>query len=235
MIVLAAWGIWDNLPDEITPQAFTDLIRSWGMWGVIGSIALMIAHSFIPFPAEFVAIANGMCFGPVWGTVITWVGAMLGAVLAFSLSRRLGRPFVDRMVERKDWRRLDQWLDRHGEGAVFFTRFIPVIAFNLINYAAGLTKISWRTFIWTTGVGILPMTVLMVTMGASFHLLDWKWWLALMAGGFLAWLILRRWLKAREVEVKHFKWRRNPDMITVKCQFTWKSWDGHDASCLMRN
>jgi len=30
------------------------------MWGVIASILLMVAHSFIPFPAEFVAIANGM-------------------------------------------------------------------------------------------------------------------------------------------------------------------------------
>ena len=49
------------------------------------------------------------------------------------------------------------------------------------------------------------MTVLMVTMDASFDRLDWKCWLVLMAVGFLAWLILRRWLKAREVEVKHFK------------------------------
>jgi uncharacterized membrane protein YdjX (TVP38/TMEM64 family) len=192
LIVLAAWEIWDNLPDEITPQAFTDLIRSWGMWGVIGSIALMIAHSFIPFPAEFVAIANGMCFGPVWGTVITWVGAMLGAVLAFSLSRRFGRPFVDRMVERKDWRRLDQWLDRHGEGAVFFTRFIPVIAFNLINYAAGLTRISLARFILATGFGILPMTILMVVIGAKMHELSLGIWLLIGATGIALWLIAVR-------------------------------------------
>lgn len=72
------------------------------------------------------------------------------------------------------------------------------IAFNLVNYAAGLTKISWWTFIWTTAIGILPMTILMVTMGASIHRLDWKWWLVLMAGGILAWLFLRRWLSARK-------------------------------------
>jgi uncharacterized membrane protein YdjX (TVP38/TMEM64 family) len=59
------------------------LIRSWGAWGVVGSIGLMVAHSFVPFPAELLAIANGMVFGPIAGTVVTWVGAMLGAFAAF--------------------------------------------------------------------------------------------------------------------------------------------------------
>jgi uncharacterized membrane protein YdjX (TVP38/TMEM64 family) len=162
------------------------------MWGVLGSIVLMIVHSFIPFPAEFVAIANGMCFGPVWGAVITWVGAMLGAVLAFALSRKLGQPFVDRMVDRKDWRRLDEWLERHGEGAVFFARFIPVIAFNLINYAAGLTRISLARFIVATGFGILPMTILMVVAGAKMQDLSLTIWLLLGATGIALWLIALR-------------------------------------------
>ena len=54
----------------------------------------MVLHSFVPFPAEVVAMANGMLYGPLWGTLITWVGAMLGAYLAFGLARWLGRPFV---------------------------------------------------------------------------------------------------------------------------------------------
>ena len=59
---------------------------------------MMILHSFLPFPAEFVAIANGVIFGPVWGTVITWAGAMLGAFLAFFLARQCGQPFVRRVL-----------------------------------------------------------------------------------------------------------------------------------------
>ena len=82
------------------PSAVEELIASWGMWAVAGSIMLMVLHSFVPFPAELVAIANGMLFGPVWGTLITWTGAMLGAYLAFGLARWLGRPFVGQMVGR---------------------------------------------------------------------------------------------------------------------------------------
>lgn len=44
-------------------------------------------YTFLPFPAEFVAIANGMVHGAFWGTVITWAGAMLGAFLSFGLTR----------------------------------------------------------------------------------------------------------------------------------------------------
>ena len=78
-------------------------------------------------------------------------------------------------------------------------RFVPVIAFNLINYAAGLTAISWWTFIWTTGLGILPLTVLMVTMGDQMHYLTSGEW-ALFAGfavGFWRIRMESRWPRTR--------------------------------------
>ena len=175
-----------------------DVVIAWGPWGAVVSMGIMALHSFVPFPAEFLAIANGMVYGPVLGTVITWSGAMIGALLAFGLSRLLGRPFVDTMLARRQGAWLDSWSGERAANWIFLARFVPVIAFNLVNYAAGLTKISWWTFIWTTALGILPMTTLMVTMGASINNLDWQWWLVLMVSGILAWLFLRRWLLARK-------------------------------------
>ena len=161
-------------------QAIEDLIRSWGPWGGMASIGLMILHSLVPFPAEFLALANGMVYGPVWGTVVTWTGAMLGAYLAFGLARLLGRPFVEMMVSRKRWDFFDEWTADHAGRLVLISRFVPVIAFNLINYAAGLTGISWWTFTWATGIGILPMSVLMVVMGDQIDSLEWWLWLPIM-------------------------------------------------------
>jgi uncharacterized membrane protein YdjX (TVP38/TMEM64 family) len=200
LLIVAGAGIAGGFFHDFDAGGWThrieQTIADWGPWGIAVSIGIMIAHSFIPFPAEFLAIANGMLFGALAGTAITWTGAMLGAILAFGLSRFLGRPFVEAVLARRHM----AWLDSvSGDKAVqwiFFARFVPVIAFNLVNYAAGLTRISWWTFIWTTGLGILPMTILMVTMGASAHHLAWQWWLVLMAGGVVAWFILRRWLKA---------------------------------------
>jgi uncharacterized membrane protein YdjX (TVP38/TMEM64 family) len=70
-----------------------------------------------------------------------------------------------------------------------------VISFNLINYAAGLTAISWWTFTWATGLGILPLTFLMVLMGDrlwSGELSPWLWLLAAALVGWLAWWAIAR-------------------------------------------
>ena len=195
-IVVAAAVFWFAWGREVSVQHIEDLIRSWGMWGVLGSICLMMVHSFVPFPAEFVAIANGMTYGPVWGTVITWSGAMLGALIAFGLARKFGRPFVERMVAKRDWQRLDDWAAKDGWQVVLVARFIPVIAFNLINYTAGLTRLTWWQFTWTTGVGILPLTVLMVVMGDNIESFGWESWLLLLVGGLVLWLVVRRRLRA---------------------------------------
>ncbi len=154
-------------------------------------MGLMILHSFVPFPAEFLAIANGMVYGPIWGTVVTWSGAMMGAFLAFGLAKALGRPFVEAMVAKKNWYVLDEWAAARGGRLVLISRFIPVIAFNLINYAAGLTRISWWTFAWATGIGILPLTTLMVVMGDRIETLAWEMWLLLGAGALILWFVFR--------------------------------------------
>ena len=189
-----------EMEGEISVKAFEDVILSWGHWGALASIGLMVIHSFVPFPAEFVALANGMLYGPFWGTVITWVGAMLGAFLAFGLSRALGRPFVGSMVARRHWQRLDDWTGAHAAQMVFLARFLPVISFNIVNYAAGLTRISWWTFGWTTGLGILPMTILMAAMGDQAGRMPWHWWLALLAVAGLGWLAIQRGLHRRMVK-----------------------------------
>ena len=74
---------------------------------------------------------------------------------------------------------------------------LPVIAFNLINYAAGLTRLTWWQFTWTTAVGILPLTLLMVIMGDNIESLGWASWLLLLAGGIALWLAVRRQMQAR--------------------------------------
>lgn len=157
-------------------QVFEEAIISMGIWGVLGSIGLMILHSFIPFPAEFLAIANGMVYGPVMGVVITWIGAMLGAFSAFALTRFFGRPFAEKFVARKNLHVIDDWTAAKGGQLVLLCRFIPVIAFNLVNYAAGLMRLSWWTFTWTTSIGILPMTILMVVMGDRMDTFTWEVW-----------------------------------------------------------
>jgi uncharacterized membrane protein YdjX (TVP38/TMEM64 family) len=191
-VTLLLRGDTSLLGVDISEDTFVGLIHSWGNWGVAGSIGLMVIHSFIPFPAELLALANGMVYGILWGSLITWCGAMLGAFLAFGLARWLGRPFVERMVREKHWHNIDHWAGRDGGIALLLSRLVPFIAFNLINYAAGMLNISWWTFTWATGLGILPLTIVMAVMGANMSVLPWWLWLLLAGVALLAWLGLQR-------------------------------------------
>ena len=174
----------------LTPADAEAFLRGWGPWSALGSVALMMLHSFVPLPAEIIAIANGMVFGPWLGLALTWVGAMLGALLSFALARWLGRPIVRLVLPERRWRQIDSLPVRPG--ALLAARLVPVISFNLVNYAAGVLGVGWWSFLWTTALGILPLSVASVLLGRLFLGAPlWGW--SLLALGLLAlWLVWRR-------------------------------------------
>jgi uncharacterized membrane protein YdjX (TVP38/TMEM64 family) len=161
----------------------------WLPWALVG---LMVLHTVLPIPAELLALAAGMTLGPFWGVVIIWIGAMLGAALGFFLTRTLGQPFLQYVVAPQRLQRWQRRLCQVDVPLLLALRLLPVISFNLINYALGLSTIGWWRFLWTTGVGIVPITVVVVVFGA--HLGDWRM-LILMTlvailvgiGGYLLW------------------------------------------------
>lgn len=179
---LAAETAWCSWWPHFSLEKIHGLVRSAGPWAVAVSIGLMVLHNFVPFPAEFITVTNGLVFGFAKGVVVTWIGAMTGAVLAFGLSRSLGRPFVLRLLSERQEHRMEEWVDRLGTDTLLVGRFIPAISFNLMNYAAGLAPVSWWTFLWTTGLGILPLTTLMVWAGVKIDTIPlWGWGLLVLA------------------------------------------------------
>jgi uncharacterized membrane protein YdjX (TVP38/TMEM64 family) len=179
LLIWAALAVLGVVPAglDLSPAEVEAFAQSWGMWSVAGSISLMVLHSFVPVPAEVIAVAIGMMFGPYWGIVVTWSGAMLGAVSAFAASRWLGRPFVCRFVAAERRAAIERWTVQPG--SLLLLRLIPVVSFNLVNFAAGLAGAGWWSFLWTTGVGILPLTVVSVMLGSQiFEIAWWVWALA---------------------------------------------------------
>jgi uncharacterized membrane protein YdjX (TVP38/TMEM64 family) len=183
LLIASAVGSWLWLRSrgiDLAAMSAADIetmVKAWAPWTWLGSIALMVLHSFVPLPAEIIALANGMLFGPWWGVAVTWVGAMLGAVLAYGLARALGRPAARVLVPERHWARLEAIPVEAGPLLVI--RLMPVISFNLVNYAAGLLGVPWWRFLWTTGIGILPIVITMVVLGRELMAAPWWIW-----GGF---------------------------------------------------
>jgi len=131
-------------------------------------IVLLMAGAIVmsPIPSAPIAITSGLLYGHSWGTVYILIGAELGALIAFSISRFLGHEV---MQKRFGERIKSKWLtsNNHLMFVVFVSRLIPFISFDIISYAAGLTKISYIQFALATLAGILPASFLLAHFGGE--------------------------------------------------------------------
>jgi uncharacterized membrane protein YdjX (TVP38/TMEM64 family) len=131
-----------------------------------GFVAIYIGWTVLLLPGVVPTLAGGALFGVLAGSLLTLVGAVIGATVAFALGRRLGRaPF--RQLAGRRGARLDGWIRRRGFVALLYLRLVPVVPFNLLNYAAGVTGISTRAYVIATAVGIVPGTVAYTALGAT--------------------------------------------------------------------
>lgn len=134
--------------------------------GYIGLFALLPAFFF---PVAVLALAGGLLFGLFWGSVYTFIGAIINCALMFLLARTLGHAQIQRLLQKKlspQWRsRLAGAAGREGVLLLIVLRLIPAVPYNLINYAFGLTDMRLSTYLWASALGILPGTLAFINIG----------------------------------------------------------------------
>jgi uncharacterized membrane protein YdjX (TVP38/TMEM64 family) len=126
-----------------------------------------------PVPRSALCFLLGVVLGFSAGLAVCLAGGMLGALLAFGLSRTLGRDAVTRLAGPR-LTAVDRALSSRAFTAVFFARVLPFAPFSAVNHAAGLSAVPFRPFVAATALGLVPGTVLQVGAGASVpQLRDW--------------------------------------------------------------
>ena len=171
---LAALGVWWFAPSILTDAArlmdgesLDALVARVGLWGPLLIIGLMtVAVVASPIPSAPIAMAAGAAYGHVWGTVQVVIGAELGALIAFGLARVLGHDVLRRVFGAS----VDAWLLGSQNAltwTVFASRLMPFISFDIISYAAGLSRLhAWR-FALATLAGIIPVSFVLAHFGGE--------------------------------------------------------------------
>ncbi|HEV8223901.1 MAG TPA: TVP38/TMEM64 family protein [Rubrobacteraceae bacterium] len=143
-----------------------DYILSFGLWAPVASCFLMVLQALVaPVPSFLITFANGLAFGVFWGWMLSLFGHVLAAGVCFGISRSLGRVPVEVLVGKTGLQSADRWFARWGIYAVFVGRLIPGVAFDVISYAAGLTRMRFQNFLAATALGIFPQTFLYSYLG----------------------------------------------------------------------
>ncbi len=165
-----ALDLFEHLVWLSNPDALSDFFRSVGPFAVIVLLAVAVVVS--PIPSGPIAMAAGALYGPLEGGALTAVGALLGAMIAFSLSRWLGyRPLCASDFAVAKWVTRPRTQFRLAL-AVLISRLIPFISFDAVSYVAGLTAIRLRNFALATTVGILPASFAFAALGAGMATMD---------------------------------------------------------------
>lgn len=119
-----------------------------GLFALLGVSAL---------PGLPLTLAAGALFGTVKGLVIASAGTTLGAALAFLLARGLARDFVRRrLAHRRGFARVEHWTANRGALAVALARLFPIFPYSLLNFAFGLTRVRFGTYLFWTWLAMLP-------------------------------------------------------------------------------
>ena len=141
-------------------------IESLGYIGGIAFIATYILSTVVFIPATILTLGAGVVFGVVWGSLYVFVGATLGAIAAFLIGRYLARDWIGKKIEgNQKFVAIDQAVAHSGFKIVLLTRLSPLFPFNLLNYAFGITGVSFKEYALAS-IGMLPATVMYVYIGS---------------------------------------------------------------------
>lgn len=144
---------------------FAEWVASLGALGPVVFIIGYIIAAIAFVPGSLLTLAAGAIFGISRGVAYVFVGATVGATLAFLLSRYVARSTVEQRLEgNQRFAAIDRAVAGEGLKIVMLLRLSPVFPFNLLNYALGLTQVRLRDYV-VACVGMLPGTLLYVYYG----------------------------------------------------------------------
>jgi uncharacterized membrane protein YdjX (TVP38/TMEM64 family) len=140
-------------------------VETLGVWGPVTFVLVYVAATVLFVPGAILTMAGGAIFGVIEGTLYVFGAAVLGSGAAFLISRHLARRLVEaRLTKSPRFASVDAAVADNGLKITFLLRLSPIFPFNFLNYALGLTRVSFGDYMLAS-FGMLPVTLLYVYYG----------------------------------------------------------------------
>lgn len=142
--------------EYVTVRALSSFLDSAGIWAPVIYILIYSIGVCLFLPGTLLTGIGAAIFGPYYGFLYVWIGAMFGASGAFFIGRTLGRDFAASLIGDK-LKKYDDAIERNGFAAVLYLRLI-YFPFTPMNFGMGLTKVRFLDYFFGTGLGIIVGT-----------------------------------------------------------------------------
>ena len=166
VLVLLAGGIAAAVFNrgQIDLESVRNLIKNSGPVAPLVFMLLYIAGTPLFLPGSVLTMAGGAVFGPFYGTFYNLTAATIGSMLAFLIARFTASEWIEKKTGGR-MKQLVTGVEKEGWKFVAFVRLVPLFPFNLLNYALGLTRISFFQYSITTYITMLPGAIAYTYLG----------------------------------------------------------------------
>jgi uncharacterized membrane protein YdjX (TVP38/TMEM64 family) len=156
------------------PQALREYISGFGAFGPVIIILLIVLEVIIaPIPGAIISIGSGAAFGAIDGAIYSYAGNLIGAAIAFWLSRRFGRPLAQRFIKEDKLEHYDRFIRDKGVYGIWIAYMFPVFPVDIISYVLGLSNLRFTTFIKIIAVAFVPNILILSLIGDSLLTHGW--------------------------------------------------------------
>jgi uncharacterized membrane protein YdjX (TVP38/TMEM64 family) len=142
--------------DYLTAEALGKFLDAAGFWAPFIYMIFYAVGVCLFLPGTLLTGLGAAIFGPYWGFLYVWVGAMMGASAAFFIGRTLGRDFAASLIGDR-LKKYDDAIERNGFATVLYLRLV-YFPFTPMNFGMGLTKVRFWDYFAGTGLGIIVGT-----------------------------------------------------------------------------
>lgn len=166
VVWIIATGLAVFLVGVTEPSQIQTWLKAAGFWAPVIYVWLYVVATMLVLPSTALNLTGGAIFGFWLGIAWTSIGAIIAALVAFAFTRTIGRAVVANQLAGR-WQAMDAEVRRGGLFYMFAIRLVPIMPYGLVNFAAGLTSVSFRDYVVGTVLGTVPSVLPFVLLGSS--------------------------------------------------------------------
>ena len=157
VILISATATFAVIGTEGISELFENATES--RLGLLALSGLIILGVVLMVPGTIGTFTAGLLLGFVVGFPVAYISALIGSILAFFISKAVGKEGMQELLgDRMD--SIDDWLLKNDFVSILILRLLPIVPFNGLNYAAGLTRVRTSRYIAASAIGIAPGSAL---------------------------------------------------------------------------